>query len=477
MSVKRGPGRAVSVSTVPLLRHWTWRYTLLLLILLIGIGIIGIGWIRDNAIKQQFEVLNARAELLASYYAKSIDEQLAEDISPGKTIRSMPMMPAIPEQLYVLVYEFEKGVLRPEGRPGPPELERVPPSSATDTAERTREVISTKRGKWLRVGIPYMHEGQYAGKYYASMRLDNGFERTYILILAAIGLIALLGWMIVYMLSRSLTRPLRGLALAAGRISDGDYQPELPDATRIKEAEIAQLVHSFVVMSDRLEQLERMRIDLLASVSHELRTPVTSIRGMIQAVKDGVVTGAGADEFMELCMIEAKRLQTMVNELLDFSAMETDTIRPTKEAFELDELIGEVVAQLRTLPLYEGIELLVADRPRIVWAGDRMHLKQMLLNLMNNGAAAGAGRIAIEIQHDDAFVRIDVADDGRGIPAEEEPFIFERYYRGDNRRKKKHGLGLGLPLCQLLAQANGGNVRLLQTSPSGTVFRITLPVQ
>ncbi len=467
------------VSNVSLLRYWTWRYTLLLLVLLIGIGILGINWTRDNSLSQQVEVLEARTELLAAYYSESMDQQLglanpslSADTNSEIAIRTVP---AISAELFIQIYALDKHTFDTDSPNIPDELRLPPSTSNATTPEKSTETINTKQGRWLRTGMPYFIHQQFAGKYYVSTRVNNSFEKTYILILVSIGVIALFGWMVVYILSRSLTRPLRQLAIAARQISDGNYKPDLPDAARIKEAEINQLVHSFDEMTTRLEQLERMRIDLLAGVSHELRTPVTSIRGMIQAVKDGVVTGAKADKFMQISMDEAKRLQTMVNELLDFSAMETDTILTVPDSVSLVNVLNEVVAQLRMLPVYASLDLTTDVSPReLAWTGDRMHLKQIVLNLMNNSAASGARRIAITVRKEGRVIRIDVTDDGKGIPPEETSLIFERYYRGDSRRKKKQGLGLGLPICQILAKANNGKVELLQSSQAGTVFRITL---
>ncbi|MED1641791.1 HAMP domain-containing sensor histidine kinase [Brevibacillus agri] len=264
------------------------------------------------------------------------------------------------------------------------------------------------------------------------------------------------------------------MALAAEQISSGNYEPALPDSTRVKEAEISQLVSPFADMAKRLGQLERMRTDLLAGVSHELRTPVTSIRGMIQAVKDGVVKGPDADEFMQISMDEAKRLQTMVNDLLDFSSMEAGAVYAEKQEIKLASLLEQVVAQVGTLPAFAETAIeITLPQPEIVWIGDSAHFKQILLNLLNNSVAAAATRIEVVARQTDKLI-LDIIDNGKGIPAEEAPFIFERYYRGDSKRKKKHGLGLGLTICRLLARAHGGDVELVQSSPAGTTFRLTL---
>lgn len=499
---------------------------MILLIMLIGIGLFGIYWIRANTMEQQFEILEARTFLLADSYSKAAqvvpmaklnatmgttpvmattiatiatsavnaakpsiagptkesmsdftpDAPYVGNVSPATL--TMKVMPSVPLDHVVQIYdESNKQVLSPTlNSVTSVTVDTLPnPTPPANDQKESREVIDTKDGTWLRVGVPYYQQQSVGGVYYVSTRLNTDQVQTYIMIMVSIGVITLCGWAIVYVLSRSLTHPLRQLALAAQQVSDGNYRPELPDASRIKESEISQLVHSFDDMTNRLGQLERMRTDLLAGVSHELRTPVTSIRGMIQAVKDGVVTGKEADEFMQISMDEAKRLQTMVNDLLDFTSMEAGALHSESSTVQLTQAIQQMIAQLQTVPAFASITTTVkGPTEHDEWKGDPAHLKQILLNLLNNSASAGATSIAIHVEQLDERLRITVTDNGGGIPLEEVPFIFERYYRGDSKRKKKHGLGLGLTICRMLAQANGGNVELLNTSTQGSTFCLTL---
>ncbi|NQF13517.1 HAMP domain-containing histidine kinase [Brevibacillus sp. HB1.3] len=507
--------RSTSTRTaVPLLRYWTWRYALILSVILFGIGFFGIYWINKAATEQQFQVLEARTELLADSYTKvllakdtstssvkiedlaqttvGISSQavtavtgpaspaIADTATPAATTAMIAfrVMPTVPIDHVVQIYDdagktFKKDMLNQTTTTTVAQLPT--PAQPVDRTKEIREVVATKGATWLRVGVPYYEHNAVAGTYYVSTPLNNDLVHTYITIMVSIGIITLCGWAIVYVLSRSLTQPLRQLAMAAEQISTGNYAPSLPNTTKIKEAEISQLVHSFDEMANRLGQLERMRTDLLAGVSHELRTPVTSIRGMIQAVKDGVVKGADADEFMQISMDEAKRLQTMVNDLLDFSSMEAGEVFVEKQSIQIDSTLDQIVAQVQTLPSFADVSVTInSTGPEIVWIGDESHVKQILLNLLGNSVAANATQIEIGVHNQSDFLTIDVTDNGKGIPESEVPFIFERYYRGDSKRKKKHGLGLGLTISRLLAKAHGGNVELIRTSPEGTTFRLTL---
>lgn len=494
---------------MPLLRYWTWRYALILSVILFGIGFFGIYWINKAATEQQFQVLEARTELLADSYTKvllakstSTSSVKVEDLAqttaggvsrqavtavtgpaaipdtaiPAATI-AFRVMPTVPIDHVVQIYDdagktFKKEMLNQTTTT----IAKLPtPAQPVDKTKEIREVVAIKGATWLRVGVPYYEHNAVAGTYYVSTPLNNDLVHTYITIMVSIGIITLCGWAIVYVLSRSLTQPLRQLAIAAEQISSGNYTPSLPNSSKIKEAEISQLVHSFEEMANRLGQLERMRTDLLAGVSHELRTPVTSIRGMIQAVKDGVVKGTDADEFMQISMDEAKRLQTMVNDLLDFSSMEAGEVFVEKQSIQIASILDQIIAQVQALPSFTDVSVTVNPTgPEIVWIGDESHVKQISFNLLGNSAAANATQIKIDVHNQSDFLFIDVTDNGKGIPEPEVPFIFERYYRGDSKRKKKQGLGLGLTISRLLAKAHGGNVELVRTSPEGTTFRLTL---
>jgi len=243
----------------------------------------------------------------------------------------------------------------------------------------------------------------------------------------------------------------------------------------VKERELQQLIESFRHMAAQLKQLEQLRSDLLAGVSHELRTPITSIRGMIQAVHNKIVTGADAEEFLQISWNEAKRLQQMVEELLDFSSFEAGAAPIRGNPVDLSNLIGEVIRQMSALPEFSQVRFEQVLPVEPVWiSGETGRLRQILFNLIDNSKKASANLIKITLQASDHQITIDIEDNGKGIAASDQPFIFERYYRGSARQIKGRGLGLGLTLSRLLARAHGGDLLLLQTSAAGTTFRLCL---
>ena len=348
------------------------------------------------------------------------------------------------------------------------------------SGKTTKEKIKISDTTWLRVGMPLSRDGHVIGALYLSTPSPEillNIETYGFLVLTILG-IAFGGWLVIYHLSRKLILPLHQLTVAARQVSEGDYSPILPSATSVKEAELQQLFSSFQIMSQRLQQLEQMRTDLLAGVSHELRTPVTSIRGMIQAVQGGVVTGDTADQFLVTTLEEAKRMQKMVEDLLDFASLESSAIHGDFILLSLSEVVEEAIQQVHSIEGFKEIDIEVSPliKPLKIVA-DRGHLKQILLNLFMNSARAESTKIMLSITFEGKKLHLDIVDNGKGIAEPEIPYIFERYYRGDSKRKKKQGLGLGLPLSRLLAEANNCELLLVSTSPHETIFRLMLPIE
>lgn len=474
-----------SDKSIPLLHFWTRRYAGVLIAILIFLGIVAGVWLKVNENQQNFQILQARAEQLSDSYIRAIDIIQSQPSTPA-----VIATPATPTAVARPVAQDYMEVFNEEGHnldnfssldiSISETLTKTPPTiESVLSGKKTKEKIELKDVTWLRVGIPLRKEGNVIGALYlstpSSEMLSNNIETYGFLVLIILG-IAFGGWLVIYHLSRKLTLPLHQLTEAARQVSEGDYSPNLPSATNVKEAELQQLFSSFKMMTVRLQQLEQMRTDLLAGVSHELRTPVTSIRGMIQAVQGGVVTGETADQFLVTTLEEAKRMQKMVEDLLDFASLESSTIHGEFVLLSLSEVIEEVIQQVHSIEGFKDIDIDVSPliKPLKIVA-DRGQIKQILLNLLMNSAGAEATKITLSLNIEEKKLYLDILDNGKGIAEQEIPYIFERYYRGDSKRKKKQGLGLGLPLSRLLAEANNCELILISTSLHETIFRLIIP--
>nr|WP_249292310.1 HAMP domain-containing sensor histidine kinase [Metabacillus flavus] len=282
--------------------------------------------------------------------------------------------------------------------------------------------------------------------------------------------LGLLGWLVIYILSKRILKPIQEVALAAAEIKEGQYDIKLN--SDVREQEIYDLVTSFEEMTQRLTQLEKLRAELLAGVTHDLKTPVTSISGLVQAVRDGIVTGEERQEFLDITLKEIHRLQTMIADLLDFNSLSAGAFTIHPETCNMNELIHNIVRQWSVTQQNEVHYEVKTPEPIITLETDPLRLQQILINLLNNSSQAmdGKGLITVSLFEDG----IEVADNGPGIPASEQPYIFERFFRGEKKKLKVRGLGLGLPFSKMLAKALGGDLVLKESGSGGSVFSVVL---
>lgn len=288
--------------------------------------------------------------------------------------------------------------------------------------------------------------------------------------------LALLGWGAIYVLSNRLAKPIKDVAEAAKFVADGNYQINIVNEN--KEKEVYELIHSFKEMTKKLERLESLRKELLAGVTHELKTPVTSISGLLQALKGEVVTGDEAKEFLNISLNEAEKMKTMVEDLLAFNQFATNAVPVNKAIHNISEVVDDAIFSWQVAQKEVEIEISLYKLSNPVELSiDPIRFQQIMTNLLNNAkqAMGNKGKVVITLTEEETQIVIDVSDRGSGIPETEQPFIFERFFRGEKKKYKTRGLGLGLALSKMIAQALGGDLFLLKSSVEGTTLRITLP--
>lgn len=459
----------------PLLEYWTTRYLITLCIGLIVIGVISTLWIRYNAVQKRLDSLKALAEEIAESAVESsgnfrIDPFLTRDIERRQ--RFLGLGP----ELILFIVDSEGRLLY--GRPPilPVELFKDTTISP-DTRQSVRQITTKPGQKVYLIQQAIISDERTVGSVFIiyPVREINRSPEEIQLLIFMLGGLALLGWLIIYSLTKKLAKPIKDVADAANQIVTGNYDIELDK--NVKEQEIFELISSFKEMAERLRQLEAIRTELLAGVTHELKTPVTSISGLIQAVKDEVVTGEEAKEFLGICAKETAKLQHMVEDLLNFNYFAAGDIKVNKEVHNINELVQEISYQW-LLGQEEDKVVLQTWLPdkTLTAATDALRLQQILYNLFNNAKQAmiDNGQIDVFLYEQDEEIRIDVKDNGRGIPAEEQELIFERFFRGKEKKDKVRGLGLGLSFSKMMARALGGDLVLKNSSLEGTTFTLIL---
>lgn len=229
-------------------------------------------------------------------------------------------------------------------------------------------------------------------------------------------------------------------------------------------------------------QTDKLRKDFLANVSHELRTPISLMQGYSEAIVDDIA--ASNEEKRELAQIiydESLRMSRLVNELLDLARMEAGHIQLNLEKVEIGDYVNRVAKKFRTVAADQNIhlDLSLNNQTELVFL-DPDRMEQVLTNLIDNAIRHSASGDSITITLDELsneFI-IYVKDEGSGIPEEDVPFIFERFYKSDKartRKKEVKGTGLGLSIAKHIVEAHKGRISVQSHENEGTKFTITLP--
>ena len=226
-----------------------------------------------------------------------------------------------------------------------------------------------------------------------------------------------------------------------------------------------------------LRQVETSRREFVSNVSHELRTPLSSIKAMAETLEDGGLDDPGINaDFVKRIHIEADRMTTLVNDLLELTSLQSGQADMKPEQVDIASVIREEGSRYVQVARGLGIEANVSvpeDLPRVVAQEDRM--RQVVRNLLDNALkfTPENGRIDLSASVNQDVVEVRVSDNGLGIPSESLPHIFERFYKVERSRRNK-GSGLGLAIVKNIIQAYGGEVSVESREGEGSTFSFTL---
>lgn len=294
-------------------------------------------------------------------------------------------------------------------------------------------------------------------------------------VLTAAGLIALaLGTALSLWTAGGALRPLQRMATDAEEVQHSE--PGRRIAYDGPPDELGSLADSLNAMLDRLEAGAAEQRRFIADASHELRTPVAIIRGNVELLRSHGVP-ASCSESLAMIDDESTRMARLLDDLLALARLQG----PRQRAFQplhVPTIAEELASRARTIAGGRAVNA-TCSQPDLWVLGDPDLLEQALLNVVRNAAAhtADDGRIAIACTADGQHVRIEIADDGPGIPAEELPRIFDRFYRAQSagRDTDSGGAGLGLAIASGLVELHGGSIAAENVEPHGARFTIELP--
>ena len=419
-------------------------------------------------------------EGLRSFLQREMDQLLREDLDEIRLVvdrfdRDLGM---IREELdrkavshkarawFVRIFDEENtSLIASTGAPDLTDSPSVPPGQLFRVdGFRVLEGKLTRRGQDLRVRVGCS----------LAFVTDDVETLTHILLLASLGIVVLAP-LTGYWLAGRATRPLALIARTASRARPGHLHERVPCGG--SGDELDQLAGTFNGLLDRLAaHLDRQR-SFVANAAHELRSPLAALRASAEVA---LVLDRSPEEYRERLadiVDECDSLGALVNQLLLLAEGEAGSVR-TPSRFSLDQLAGRVVAMFEGVSEMQQISL-VADAPhRVEVWGSELHLRQVISNLVDNALkfTPPGGAVRVRIRLADGRARIEVRDSGAGIPAEDLPHIFERFYRADpSRQRDGGGSGLGLSICQALVHAHDGTIQVESRLGEGTCINVSLP--
>ncbi len=279
-----------------------------------------------------------------------------------------------------------------------------------------------------------------------------------------------LAFVLAWMLARRFAAPVSRIAAQAQRLSEGAYDAE---GTKGFSAELDALSGALEQAAGDITEARAYQRDFLANISHDLRTPLTMIRGYAEMVRD---ISWRSDEKREadlnVIIREADRLTALVNDIVDFSGMESGAQRVKMKPFCFSDMAREAVRQFAPLCEQEGyvIETAIDDGLRVI--GDQALLTRVLYNLIDNAVthAGSDKRAGVRVFETGGCIRTEVRDRGEGIPEDVLPHVWDRYFRAAQRKRNKKGSGLGLAISREIIEAHKGRYGVESVPGTGSMF-------
>ena len=327
------------------------------------------------------------------------------------------------------------------------------------------------------VGVPFVRRNVVEGAVFIQTKAQtveaDFFELIKKVVPVAIGAL-LVGGVLVFLYVRSVMKPLNALTGASKKMADGDFSVRIPEDTG--DPDIRDVSRTFNGMAEKLADVERSRREFVANVSHELRSPITSIKGFAEGMAEGVIPEEDHPKYLQLVADESNRLSELIESLLALSRLEREDASLEYTDFDVNEILRvAVIRRMTDLDRKElDVECVFAEEPCAVSA-DKGRIEQVVINLLDNAIkfTPNGGKITLETACVNNRCEVTVRDTGTGIPPEDRPHVFERFFTADRAHTTGKGTGLGLSICKRIMEMHGETIELLETE-GGAAFRFTL---
>ncbi|WP_331456993.1 sensor histidine kinase [Bacillus sp. FJAT-27231] len=324
---------------------------------------------------------------------------------------------------------------------------------------------------------PYLTSGQQRGFVYMFKSTDQiqgmiSKLNEHFLFAAALTMALLI--VTVLFLSKALTTPLIQMKRATEKLSKGDFSVQLPGRG---EDELGELSRSITVLAKDLKHLKEERNEFLSSISHELRTPLTYIKGYADVARRKNITEKERGQYLNIIYEESEKLSAMMEDLFNLAKLDRNAFVIDLTRIELSSYITAICEKM--LPAFQekkmNLECECSEHIEVMI--DPLRFEQILINLLDNAIKYSSPhtKTSIWAEKEKGKVLISIKDEGIGIPKEDIPFIFDRFYRVDKSRSRNlGGTGLGLSIVKELVEAHRGQIEIKSERQKGTLFLIWL---
>lgn len=279
-----------------------------------------------------------------------------------------------------------------------------------------------------------------------------------------------------YYISRRMTRPLKNMANAAQEFASGNFSVRVPEDNRCDE--IDELAMAFNNMANDLAQLEELTRGFIGNVSHEFKTPMTTIGGFVDGMIDGTIPVDQRDKYLKTISEEVKRLSRMVMRMLDAAKIQSGELILSPLPFDFSEMASQILFSFEQKIEEKHIEVDAELDDRLSVMGDRDHVFRAVYNLVDNAVkfTVPGGKLTIRALNKDNVCEFSITNTGTGIPPEDIPHIFDRFYKSDRSRSlDRTGAGLGLYIVKNIINLHGGDISV-RSDGGETEFSFTLPL-
>ena len=292
-----------------------------------------------------------------------------------------------------------------------------------------------------------------------------------ILILAGVVILLFISTSSYYFMKSILT-PIKEIGATARRIAQGDFKARIEKSN---DDEIGQLCDTINDMAVELGAAEKMKNEFISSVSHELRTPLTAIKGWAETMQGGGMDDETFDKGMSVIIRESERLSGIVEELLDFSRMQSGRMTLTMDKIDILAELGEAVYMFSERAKSEH-KYLLYEEPRMLSPvlGDINRLRQVFVNILDNALkyTDEGGTISVVASEENGYIRVAISDNGCGIPPEHLPNVKKKFYKANQTVR---GSGIGLALADEIMRLHSGSLEIESHENVGTVVTIRIP--